>query len=176
MKPKNNNFQLVFDRLAKLGIHTQSELAKILNKKTSTISDAKRRGTFPKGYAEKLAQLYDKDINWFWGITEDNSSEIEQEVSQADLLEIILWQQENAKQTQDIYNDIQESYKAIWEKATERNTVLEQENVRLREFLKTFGLKLPGDGFSKKKNQAATLPSDVNVTKRFPSIISLRKI
>jgi hypothetical protein len=55
---KTNNFSEIFERLKPLGIVTQQQLAKALGITQSAIADAKRRGSFPKGWAVDISQAY----------------------------------------------------------------------------------------------------------------------
>lgn len=60
---KTNNFSEIFNRLKPLGIVTQQQLAKALGITQSAIADAKRRGSFPKGWAVDISQTYNIDLN-----------------------------------------------------------------------------------------------------------------
>ena len=60
---KTNNFLEIFKRLKPLGIVTQQQLAKALGITQSAIADAKRRGSFPKGWAVDISQTYNIDLN-----------------------------------------------------------------------------------------------------------------
>lgn len=60
---KTNNFLEVFKRLKPLGIVTQQQLAKALGITQSAIADAKRRGSFPNGWAVDLSKTYNIDLN-----------------------------------------------------------------------------------------------------------------
>ena len=60
---KTNNFSEIFNRLKPLGIVTQQQLAKALGITQSAIADAKRRGSFPKGWAVDISQAYNIDLN-----------------------------------------------------------------------------------------------------------------
>ena len=55
---KTNNFSEIFERLKPLGIVTQQQLAKALGITQSAIADAKKRGSFPKGWAVDISQAY----------------------------------------------------------------------------------------------------------------------
>jgi len=80
MNSKTNYFDDVFFRLLGLGIRNQRELADILTLSQGTISDAKKRGVFPKKWVSILSQLYDKSPEWILGI-EEESSLVQMEVS-----------------------------------------------------------------------------------------------
>ncbi len=55
---KTRDFEKVFRELFKFGIYRQIHLAEALGVKPSTVSDAKKRGTFPRKWAEILSKKY----------------------------------------------------------------------------------------------------------------------
>jgi hypothetical protein len=60
-----NTFEDAFDRIKKAtGLRTQVEVAKLLDIRQSSISDAKRRKSIPDGWLIKLYQLYGLNPNW----------------------------------------------------------------------------------------------------------------
>lgn len=61
----NNRFDEAFDRIKKAtGMRTQVEIAKLLDIRQSSISDAKRRQSIPDSWLIKLFQLYNLNPNW----------------------------------------------------------------------------------------------------------------
>jgi len=60
-----NAFEDAFERIKKAtGLRTQVEVAKLLDIRQSSISDAKRRKSVPDGWLIKLYQLYNLNPNW----------------------------------------------------------------------------------------------------------------
>ncbi|MEF3696557.1 LexA family transcriptional regulator [Desulfolutivibrio sp.] len=60
-----NTFEEAFERIKKAtGLRTQVEVAKLLDIRQSSISDAKRRKSIPDGWLIKLYQLYGLNPNW----------------------------------------------------------------------------------------------------------------
>lgn len=60
-----NAFEDAFERVKKAtGLRTQVEVAKLLDIRQSSISDAKRRKSVPDGWLIKLYQLYNLNPNW----------------------------------------------------------------------------------------------------------------
>ncbi|QLA16622.1 LexA family transcriptional regulator [Desulfolutivibrio sulfoxidireducens] len=60
-----NTFEDAFERIKKsTGLRTQVEVAKLLDIRQSSISDAKRRKSIPDGWLIKLYQLYGLNPNW----------------------------------------------------------------------------------------------------------------
>ncbi len=61
----NNRFDEAFDRIKKsTGMRTQVEIAKLLDIRQSSISDAKRRQSIPDSWLIKLYQVYNLNPNW----------------------------------------------------------------------------------------------------------------
>ena len=60
---KTDKFSEAFKRLEPLGIKTQQQLAKALGITQSAVADAKRRGSFPKGWAVDLSQAYGVSVD-----------------------------------------------------------------------------------------------------------------
>ena len=58
------DFQEVFGRLQSFDITTQQDLASILGINQSAIADAKKRGSFPRKWAEKLGEKFNKPIDF----------------------------------------------------------------------------------------------------------------
>jgi hypothetical protein len=59
------NFDEAFDRIKKAtGMRTQVEIAKMLDIRQSSISDAKRRQSIPDSWLIKLFQIYNLNPNW----------------------------------------------------------------------------------------------------------------
>lgn len=64
-EPGFNTFEDAFERIKKAtGLRTQVEVAKLLDIRQSSISDAKRRKSIPDGWLIKLYQLYGLNPNW----------------------------------------------------------------------------------------------------------------
>jgi hypothetical protein len=62
---ENNRFDDAFDRIKKAtGMRTQVEIAKLLDIRQSSISDAKRRQSIPDSWLIKLYQIYNLNPNW----------------------------------------------------------------------------------------------------------------
>jgi SOS-response transcriptional repressor LexA len=60
-----NRFDEAFDRIKKAtGMRTQVEIAKLLDIRQSSISDAKRRQSIPDSWLIKLYQVYNLNPNW----------------------------------------------------------------------------------------------------------------
>lgn len=60
-----NQFDEAFERIKKAtGMRTQVEIAKLLDIRQSSISDAKRRQSIPDSWLIKLFQLYNLNPNW----------------------------------------------------------------------------------------------------------------
>ncbi|KHK04346.1 LexA family transcriptional regulator [Desulfovibrio sp. TomC] len=60
-----NRFEEAFDRIKKsTGMRTQVEIAKLLDIRQSSISDAKRRQSIPDSWLIKLYQIYNLNPNW----------------------------------------------------------------------------------------------------------------
>jgi phage repressor protein C with HTH and peptisase S24 domain len=60
-----NRFDEAFDRIKKAtGMRTQVEIAKLLDIRQSSISDAKRRQSIPDSWLIKLFQIYNLNPNW----------------------------------------------------------------------------------------------------------------
>lgn len=60
-----NRFDEAFDRIKKAtGMRTQVEIAKMLDIRQSSISDAKRRQSIPDSWLIKLYQVYNLNPNW----------------------------------------------------------------------------------------------------------------
>jgi SOS-response transcriptional repressor LexA len=60
-----NRFDEAFDRIKKsTGMRTQVEIAKLLDIRQSSISDAKRRQSIPDSWLIKLYQVYNLNPNW----------------------------------------------------------------------------------------------------------------
>jgi hypothetical protein len=60
-----NRFDEAFDRIKKAtGMRTQVEIAKMLDIRQSSISDAKRRQSIPDSWLIKLYQIYNLNPNW----------------------------------------------------------------------------------------------------------------
>ena len=60
-----NRFDEAFDRIKKAtGMRTQAEIAKLLDIRQSSISDAKRRQSIPDSWLIKLYQIYNLNPNW----------------------------------------------------------------------------------------------------------------
>jgi len=60
-----NRFDEAFDRIKKAtGLRTQVEIAKLLDIRQSSISDAKRRQSIPDSWLIKLYQIYNLNPNW----------------------------------------------------------------------------------------------------------------
>lgn len=64
MQQGSKDFTEVFSRLGEIGIGTQKKLAQVLEISPPAISDAKQRGTFPKGWAVKLSAIYGRSVEW----------------------------------------------------------------------------------------------------------------
>lgn len=63
-----NRFDEAFDRIKKAtGMRTQVEIAKLLDIRQSSISDAKRRQSIPDSWLIKLFQIYNLNPNWLLG-------------------------------------------------------------------------------------------------------------
>lgn len=61
----SNRFDEAFDRIKKsTGLRTQVEIAKLLDIRQSSISDAKRRQSIPDSWLIKLYQIYSLNPNW----------------------------------------------------------------------------------------------------------------
>ncbi|WP_300160620.1 S24 family peptidase [Solidesulfovibrio sp.] len=61
----SNRFDEAFDRIKKsTGMRTQVEIAKLLDIRQSSISDAKRRQSIPDSWLIKLYQIYNLNPNW----------------------------------------------------------------------------------------------------------------
>lgn len=61
----NNRFDMAFERIKKAtGMRTQVEIAKLLDIRQSSISDAKRRQSIPDSWLIKLYQIYNLNPNW----------------------------------------------------------------------------------------------------------------
>uniref|UniRef100_I2Q0X6 Putative transcriptional regulator n=1 Tax=Desulfovibrio sp. U5L TaxID=596152 RepID=I2Q0X6_9BACT len=61
----NNRFDEAFDRIKKAtDMRTQVEIAKLLDIRQSSISDAKRRQSIPDSWLIKLYQIYNLNPNW----------------------------------------------------------------------------------------------------------------
>ena len=58
------DFNIVFKRLETLGCTTQKELGRSLNISQSAVSDAKKRGKFPRGWAEKLSKKFNISLDF----------------------------------------------------------------------------------------------------------------
>jgi hypothetical protein len=58
------DFDEVFARLGILGIKTQKDLADALGITQAAIADAKKRGTFPKGWAFEISKAYTRPVEW----------------------------------------------------------------------------------------------------------------
>lgn len=65
LQETNNRFDEAFDRIKKsTGMRTQVEIAKLLDIRQSSISDAKRRQSIPDSWLIKLYQVYNLNPNW----------------------------------------------------------------------------------------------------------------
>lgn len=64
METKIKDFVDVFKRLQSLGIATQQDLAGTLKITQSAVSDAKKRGRFPRRWAEKLSQKFSISLDF----------------------------------------------------------------------------------------------------------------
>jgi len=64
MVSKTRDFVEIFRKLEKLGIATQQDLAGTLGITQSAISDAKKRGRFPRRWAEKLSVKFDISLDF----------------------------------------------------------------------------------------------------------------
>ena len=65
MQDTVNRFDEAFDRIKKAtGMRTQVEIAKLLDIRQSSISDAKRRQSVPDSWLIKLYQVYNLNPNW----------------------------------------------------------------------------------------------------------------
>lgn len=62
-----NDFEAAFSRLRVFNIHKQVELAKVLGLGPASISDAKKRGQFPKKWVVILCELYNVTPQWLLG-------------------------------------------------------------------------------------------------------------
>lgn len=61
----SSRFDEAFDRIKKsTGLRTQVEIAKLLDIRQSSISDAKRRQSIPDSWLIKLYQIYNLNPNW----------------------------------------------------------------------------------------------------------------
>ncbi|MHC1789084.1 LexA family transcriptional regulator [Solidesulfovibrio sp.] len=61
----SNRFEEAFDRIKKsTGMRTQVEIAKLLDIRQSSISDAKRRQSIPDSWLIKLYQVYNLNPSW----------------------------------------------------------------------------------------------------------------
>ena len=61
----SNRFDAAFDRIKQAtGMRTQVEIAKLLDIRQSSISDAKRRQSIPDSWLIKLYQIYNLNPNW----------------------------------------------------------------------------------------------------------------
>lgn len=68
MAKKNSEFMQVLFRLQELGIQNQLQLSQVLGISPGGVSDAKKRGNFPKGWAVKLSVHYGRSVDWILGI------------------------------------------------------------------------------------------------------------
>jgi phage repressor protein C with HTH and peptisase S24 domain len=65
LQENTNRFDDAFDRIKKsTGMRTQVEIAKMLDIRQSSISDAKRRQSIPDSWLIKLYQIYNLNPNW----------------------------------------------------------------------------------------------------------------
>ena len=65
LQEDSNHFDDAFDRIKKsTGMRTQVEIAKMLDIRQSSISDAKRRQSIPDSWLIKLYQIYNLNPNW----------------------------------------------------------------------------------------------------------------
>lgn len=61
----SKDFEAIMDRLAQVtGIHSQIELASMLDLNRSAISRAKKRGKMPEKWIVKLSAMFDLDPDW----------------------------------------------------------------------------------------------------------------
>ncbi len=58
------DFMEVFSRLENLGITTQQDLGESLGITQSAVSDAKKRGRFPRRWAEKLSKKFNISLDF----------------------------------------------------------------------------------------------------------------
>ncbi len=103
-----SNFLEVLFRLQELGIKNQSQLSRVLGISPGGVSDAKKRGNFPKGWAVKLAQKYSKSVDWVLCM-EQSRQEISQENTYRDenmrLMRTIIKQNEDMAEQKRVYNE-----------------------------------------------------------------------
>lgn len=107
MRNKNNLFDEVFLRLMGLRISTQTELAQIVGATQSSVSDAKRRGSFPKKWVVTLSNLYDKTPEWILG-TETTPFSILQEENKDEiirLMKLIIKLEEDVKEKEKFWRE-----------------------------------------------------------------------
>ena len=64
MESAMTDFKQIFNRLESLGINTQQDLAGSLAITQSAVSDAKKRGKFPRRWAEKLSKKFDISLDF----------------------------------------------------------------------------------------------------------------
>jgi predicted transcriptional regulator len=85
-----NDFKEVFSRLEKLEITTQQDLAKSLDITQSAVSDAKKRGKFPRRWAEKLSKKFDISLDFLLSGEHKEQMQIPDPSSMSELYERLL--------------------------------------------------------------------------------------
>jgi len=89
MSQEISEFSQVLFRLQELGIKNQFQLSQILNISPGGVSDAKKRGKFPKGWAFKLSAFYGKSVDWIFGKQEASSVQIELSLIKGLMMDIV---------------------------------------------------------------------------------------
>lgn len=77
MGSKNNNFDIIYNRLLGLGIRSQSQLADLLGISSASVWKAKKENRFPKKWISILCQAYTVTPEWLLG-TDTKPSEASQ--------------------------------------------------------------------------------------------------
>jgi len=84
------DFMEVFKRLQAMGIITQQNLGEALEITQSAVSDAKKRGTFPRRWAEKLSGKFNISLDFLLSGEYKEKNKIPEPSSMAELYERLL--------------------------------------------------------------------------------------
>ena len=142
---KTKEFEEVFGRLRELGIKTQQNLAEVLKITQSAVSDAKKRGSFPKNWASIISKTYNCSLDWLLTgqkpISEQNQESPRQQQAKN---KKGLNSAENADfevkaikttQTGNLGEENDEMYRLKFEEAQEKIIRLLEENAELKRLL-----------------------------------------
>lgn len=111
MESKIKDFVEVFNRLESLGITTQQDLGKSLGITQSAVSDAKKRGRFPRRWAEKLGKKFNKSLDFL--LSGIHKEPVREPSSMAELYERLLIAERKNAELKEILKQYEASLSSV---------------------------------------------------------------